>query len=392
MRKLPWLVGLLWSAFVLLLAAGTYVGFNPPEGQEPITVFDALWAGAFLGFPTAGALIASKLPHRPLGWILLTSPLFVMAGVFLGDGPVDFAAREARPYYAVAGQVLVTIGMILLLFVPQLVPDGRFLSRAWRRVAWCFVGGGALLVISKSVRPGPLQDYPEFVNPWGVDALKPLTDGVANVEGLLFMALLSVGIASVFIRFRRARGRERAQLKWLAVGLGIVGVSIGLGALSLMEVFSGLPQPIITLFFIAAIVALPTTMAIAILKHRLYDVDVLINRALVYGALTVVLLGLYLGGILAFRNLLPLPSDSDLGVAASTLIVAALFQPLRTRLQRFIDKRFYRRKYDSITVLAAFSTRLRDEVELERIRRDVLGVVGETVQPAHASVWMRGTA
>ena len=381
----------LWCAFVAALGASVYVGLNPPEGDKPIALTDMVWAVSVIGFPTTGALIATKLPRRPLGWILLISPLCIMTAVFLGDGPVDFLVPDRARYYAVAANAVFGIGMTLLMMVPLFLPDGRLRSERWKPIAWAVVVGGIALLTTSLLEPGRLTGYPDLVNPLGVPAFEAVAGVIRMLEGPYFMLTLFAGTSSVFLRFRTARGHERQQLKWLVLGLATSATAIVTSAV-IIGFHLAIPEAAVTLLFVVAFLSVPVAIAIAVLRDRLYDVDLIINRALVYGGLTAVLLGSYLLAILAFRNVLPLPSDSDLGVAASTLLVAALFQPLRGRVQRFIDKRFYRRKYDAVATLDAFAARLRDEVELERIRKDVVGVVGETVQPAHASIWLRVTA
>lgn len=381
----------LWCAFVAVLGASVYAGLNPPEGDDPIALTDMIWAVSIIGFPTAGALIATKLPRRPLGWILLVSPLSIMTGVFLGDGPVDFLPPDQARYYAVAANGLFIVGLTTLMTVPLFIPDGKLRSSRWMPVVWAVAVGATLLLTTAILEPGPMPEYPEFVNPVGVQAFEPIAAVVRKVEGLIYLSTLGAGMTSVVLRFRTARGRERQQLKWLVLGLGAAATAVLTSAV-LIGFGVSVPEVVVTLVFVIAFLSLPVSIAIAILRDRLYDVDVIINRALVYGALTAVLVGLYLLTILVIQGLLPLSSDSDLGVAASTLLVAGLFRPARRRMQSFIDKRFYRRKYDAAATVAAFSARLRDEVELERIRDDVVGVVVETVQPAHTSIWLRGTA
>lgn len=381
----------LWVAFVVALSAAGYVGFNPPQGGEPISLTDFMWAISVIGFPTAGALIATKLPRRPLGWILLVSPLCIMTAVFLGDGPVDFLEPARARYYAVISDALFSAGLIALMMVPLFIPDGRLRSARWKPIAVAAVIGGVVVVATTLLAPGRLAETSRFVNPLGIEGFAPVAGFIRKIEWLVYLSTLFSGITSVVLRFRAARGRERQQLKWLVLGLATVATSIITSAILIGFKVSA-PEALVTGFFAVAFLSLPIAIGIAVLRDRLYDVDLIINRALVYGALTAILIGLYLLVILAFRSLLPISDSSDIGVAASTLIVAGLFQPARTRIQRFIDKRFYRRKYDAVSTLAAFTARLRDEVELERIRKEAVGVVAEAVQPAHASIWLRGTA
>jgi hypothetical protein len=191
---------------------------------------------------------------------------------------------------------------------------------------------------------------------------------------------------SLIVRLRRAGSLERQQIKWLAYGGAVVVGTIGVGGLiTLWSV------PVSIVIMSLALLGLPIFTGIAIVRHRLYDIDLLINRTLVYGVLTTTLVALYLGGVVVLQRIFVALTgeQSTLAVVASTLVIAALFNPLRTRIQSFIDRRFYRRKYDAKKTLEAFSSKLRDETDLEALNDDLVGVVAETLQPAYASVWLR---
>jgi hypothetical protein len=271
--------------------------------------------------------------------------------------------------------ILVPCTFLVLLF-----PDGRLPSRRWRWVAWCAGAGIVGGFVTSGLKPGPLEDYPQLENPYGIESalLDPLT-------GLAVLTLL-IGIvgssASLVVRFRRSRGELRDQIKWLALAGAFAGLSVPIAVAG-----SGLWGQVGTnIVSMLGVLSLPLAAAIAILRHRLYDIDVVINRTLVYGALTATLGGTYLA-LVVLTGLAV--GDSDLAIAGSTLAVAALFRPARARIQATVDRRFYRRKYDATRTVAAFSARLRDQLDLAALSRDLSGVVSETLQPAHVTLWLR---
>jgi hypothetical protein len=206
----------------------------------------------------------------------------------------------------------------------------------------------------------------------------------------VLLLVLAIGVTSLFVRFRGSLGVERQQLKWLALGGSVLLACFG--SIFLIEALvADLGDVSVTLIIALAILCLPVSIGIAVRKTRLYDVDVVINRALVYGALTGILGSAYLGTVVVVQSALqPFTRDSDVAVAASTLAMAALFRPLRSRVQSFIDRRFYRSRYDASETLRAFSSRIRDQVDLDALGRELVTVVGTTMQPAHASLWLRG--
>ncbi len=233
--------------------------------------------------------------------------------------------------------------------------------------------------------PGEIRNM-GLVNPLGVEALPP-TGGV--LDGLLlviYLATIGASAASLITRFRRSHGDERQQIKWLAYAAAAIPVWF------LTNWWIEAINPVLFAVMDALIISgLPITAAIAILKYRLYDIDVIINRTLVYGTLTVLLAVIYFGGVILLREVFApfIGGNNQVAIVASTLAIAALFSPLRRRIQSVIDRRFYRRKYDAQKTLQAFSARLRDETDLSSLRRDTLQVVQETLQPAHVTMWLR---
>jgi hypothetical protein len=383
----------LWVAFVAMVAIATYLGFHPPTGP-PITVIDAIWAASFIGFPTAGALIVPRMPRRPLGWILLVAPLLLMVGLNLSE-----ISRHVQSDALLARWVLWISTLFFasalgpLLMTPLYLPDGRLPSPRWGwvgRAGWAMV---AVTVFHAALKPGRMEadSSSDVTNPAGIDVLQPVFDVLEAALGPVFLLTLAIGVFSLIGRFRSAGGVERQQMKWLA--LGGAGILAPFGIITFIEFFFGdQSDGLVTILIVVAILSLPTSIAIAVQRTRLYDVDVVINRTLVYGTLTAVLALVYLGIVVVLQRLLePITNQSDVAVAASTLAVATLARPARSSVQEFIDRRFYRRKYDAAETLAEFSTRLRDQVDLHSLSSELVAVVGSTMQPAHASLWLKGS-
>jgi uncharacterized membrane protein YozB (DUF420 family) len=250
--------------------------------------------------------------------------------------------------------------------------------------------------------PGPLTEVEGVRNPFGLEEAPWLVD--ASIALLLLLAVCSFASAvSLILRYRRAGREAREQIKWIALAASFVGLAF-LGSILSVIIFApeyftpeggegtpplwfGLLQYVIMLSF----ASIPVAIGFAVLKYRLYDIDILINRTLVYGSLTVLLVALYFGGIVVLQRVFVALTgeQSTLAVVASTLLIAALFTPLRRRIQSFIDRRFYRSKYDARKTLEEFSVKLRDETDLEALNNDLVGVVRETMQPSHVSLWLR---
>jgi hypothetical protein len=279
---------------------------------------------------------------------------------------------------------------LLLCFLPLYFPNGRLPSSGWRWLARSSVVLSVVVTFVAAWTPGEIKDT-HVVNPLGVEALRPVVDLLDAVLSVTLSVVLFASVTSLLFRFRRAGGDERQQIKWLLYATAALPawflvnplLSAAFPALSEFTVFG-----LVDNFLMAGI---PIAIGVAILKHRLYDIDVVINRTLVYGALTAILALVYLGGVVGLQAVLRVLTgqESTLAVVASTLVIAALFSPLRRRIQSFIDRRFYRRKYDARKTLDVYSTKLRDETDLDALNSEFVGVVRETVQPAYVSMWLR---
>jgi len=274
----------------------------------------------------------------------------------------------------------------IIVFLPLLFPTGRLPSPGWRPFAWLSVlltGAGTIMA---ALSPGPGVGL-SIRNPFGIESLPNLNE---QLQALMFV-LIFLASASLVVRLLHARGVERQQIKWVAYA-GALGAGASLPTYTVLEAVD--IRWLHMVGYVAALVGIlgvPTAVGIAITRYRLYEIDLLINRTLVYGTLTAMLVAVYFGGIVVLQRLfVALTGEkSTLAVVASTLLIAALFTPLRRRIQSFIDKRFYRRKYDARKTLEVFSARLREETDLDALSDDLVGVVRETMQPAHVSLWLR---
>src|SRR5215213_9679742 len=390
-RTAAWLAWSLCLMSVALAAASLILA--PLNGRTLAEIFLDWSSGPSIAalptwtvsFSVVGALIASHRPENPIGWIFLADGFFYGL-LSAGDEYAVYALLtnpNALPLGAEAswlGQWVWAPGLgLILVFLPLLFPDGHSPSPRWRPVAWLgglsigLTGVSSMILLWPERGPALVtgDESPSHV-------VKVLLDFIA--VPMLFVAGLGA-VISLFVRFRRARGDERQQIKWFASAAALTLVWITVFGQSTR----GLPEAIVALSFLLVIPSIPLATGIAILRYRLYDIDRIINRTLVYGSLTVTLVALYFGGIVVLQRIFVTLTgqQSTLAVVASTLLIAALFTPLRHRIQGFIDRRFYRRKYDARKTLEAFSIKLRDETDLEALNNDLGGVVRETMQPAH---------
>ena len=392
-RWLAWgLWGLTLVLYVVAIVIQELVGHSVATQQEGWLARGAL-LGAFAAFATVGALVASRQPRNAVGWIFLSVGLLVALGVAGGEWANYTFVEEpgSLPFGRLAGWLYLwtwypVLAQIIIL--PLLFPDGRPPSQRWRPALWAMVAGAGLITALWWVRPGPMNDpdmgrWPD--NPIGIEALDGMYGPGEPLGAVVLLSFLAVSAVSMIVRFRRSRGDERQQLKWVTFAVVVMALSFALSPLA--------PGDYEDLVFGITIALLPVTTAMAMFKYRLYEIDRVISRTLVYGLLTLILGAAYAALVLAGQAVFsPLAGGSDFAIAGSTLVVAALFFPLRTRVQRFVDRRFYRRRYDAQRTLEAFGARLREQVDLEGLRADLDAVVRETLQPAHTSLWLRTKA
>jgi hypothetical protein len=348
-----------------------------------------------VSFSIAGAIIAPRLPNHPMGWLFCAIGFLVgLVAHFAGQyaiytmlaAPGSLPGGEVAAWVNSWAWIIPSIG--LLLFLLLLFPTGTLPSSRWKWFAGLAVAVTLVGVVSSALSCGPVAGLGPIQNPVCIEGFSNIYEG-----GWSYLAAVTFfgAAASQFVRMRRAREVERQQIKWFAYA-ATVTASGPILAYVIPEATGArwLAWPGLVLF-IAGLLGIPMAMGIAILRYRLYEIDLIINRTLVYGALTATLALLYFGSVTALQYLLSLLTGqgNTLAIVASTLAIAALFNPLRRRIQSFIDRRFYRRKYDARKTLEAFGSRLRHETDLERISEDLLEVVDETMQPSHISLWLR---
>jgi hypothetical protein len=384
-RWTTWLAWGLWLAALAICVGDVIVAHANGLSARTIATSDGFGITFGIFFPMAGALVASRRPENPLGWILLlaglTEALEALAHrwaqhtlvVSPGSLPFGHLAAWLQSFIWIGG--LLSLPLALALF-----PHGRLLSRRWRWIpAFAFVPIALFLVGAVQVWSYPSLQLLRDTQLSRVPAAMRL----ANSTFFLIPVAVVGAIVSAVIRFRRSSGEERAQLKWVTYAMALAGteylVSVGRDA----HLYSFSP-----VFDLVAIPLVPTAIVVAILKYRLYDIDRIINRTLVYGALTALLAGVYVGIAVGLGSLVG-SNASSLVIAGATLVVAALFRPARRAIQGLIDRRFYRRKYDAARTLEEFAARLRDEVDIGELESHLLDVVDATMQPAHVGLWLR---
>jgi hypothetical protein len=395
LARLAWVV---WTLIVLLWAAmlALIVQPRPVPSAASFALQRASSSTFILSAVTVGALVAWRRPRNPIGWLLCLAA-FSWTGIVFSAEYELYAVVEA-PGALPAGQLgqlfihaFFIPGLAALTFTMLLFPNGHFLGPRWALVGWGAIVGGVVSHVSAALTPGPVQTamFSLARNPYGTVALPAIfTHGTAGqiVSTLCFL----VAAVSLLVRFRDARGVERQQLKWLALGAACVPIfaipwsfKYAANVRIAQEVLPALP------LFAAALV--PVAIGIALLRYRLYDVDVIINRTLVYGVVTAVLAGAFAAlSVLTQRLTLAVTGhQSEAAVVLAALVVTALFQPVRSRVQRLVDRRFYRTRYDAGRTLERFASQVRDEVELDRLTHTLVMAVHEAMQPAHASLWLR---
>lgn len=396
-RRLAWGAFLLWVMFVfglILLELAT----EPVPGTPGLGA--GLWFAVILAsFPIVAILILARQPRNRIGWILMAIGL---AWFLPFESYGRFALSRGLPggalFLALSGPLwappIGLMGTVLLLRFP----NGELPSPRWRKVEWIALTAISVTVLAIVFSPGDFEDlgYPEVANPLGIDVLESALNAL-----MAFILLIPITIvasaASLVMRFRRSTGMERLQMKWLTSAAAAVAlVYLVVVLLSLNSDWDGATTPGWMLFLqdasFTSFALIPIAIGFAILRHQLYDIDLVINRTLVYGLLTALLAGVYVVlavGLGAAVRSVAGQENNSIVIAVSTLTVAALFGPARRRIQGFIDRRFYRRKYDAARTLEAFSARLREEVDLDSLTGELVGVVRDTMQPSHISLWLR---
>jgi hypothetical protein len=401
--RLPWILA---AATVVLFVTGNVLGYVTHDPQTA-----GGWGGggsaalvavslSLLTFGLVGALIAARLPANPIGWLLIAIGLswatdsalegYARYGLQLHPGSLPGAA------YANAVDAWMWMVSISLMgiFLFQLFPDGRPLSPRWRVVMWISAGLLAVAVLAAALAPGRLTDatVSSARNPLGVESL-PVLGSIASLALSLTLVCIPLSTVSLILRYRRSHGTARLQLKWLVSATAAVVI-----VYAVVITLSTYPEGKAPLWLmvlqdgtIVSFCVIPFAIGAAVLRYRLYEIDVIVRRTVVYAVLVTVLAAVYLTGVtaLGWIGREATGASGTLAVTLSTLLVAASFQPLRTRIQAAVDRRFYRRRYDAERAASLFTSRLRGQVDLEALNRELLGVINDTVQPAHASLWLR---
>jgi len=385
-RAAAWVAWALWTLCVTLATLAVVLDVHNPQVRSHLKF--VVFAGVpLLVYPTIGAFIVSRRPKNAVGWILCGMG-FVFEVLAFAGAYANYS-RFAHPGSLPGEKIMLalntwTVGPSLMLPTVLLVllfPDGKLPTAGarykvpvkWlgRIVAWMAVCGAALVYL--------------WELPWPGGAVEVLN----TIGGVSLVVSFVASVFSVFVRHQSAEGRERQQIKWFAYGAAVL-----MGSFFFLQVAGDkLSEWTIFVLIVSSLMLIPVTVGIAIMRYRLYDIDFLINRTIVYGLLTTTLLLVYLSGVAATQAILQTLTGQaelpQLAIVVSTLVIAALFNPLRRRIQSFIDRRFYRRKYDARKTLEAFSAKLRHETDLGSLSEDLTNVVGETMQPAHVSLWLR---
>jgi hypothetical protein len=403
-RHLGWI---LWLLDLMVIVAGIVLFAQTPKSNENHAFVGTIaMVTAFFAFPTIGALIISRRPSNTVGWIF--------CGIGLGTATTSFSAAFTQHALANHTDTQLIVGLVemlgntvwpinlgmgtLLLF---LFPTGRLPSPRWRFVFWLDVVMIALAVLAAIITPGYQESTPgtsgppdRILNPLGISGIRPLLDAVSGFGGLLFVFCALASVAAIITRYVKSRDIQRQQIKWFALGTAAM-VAILVPSIVLIPNENALSN----VTFAIGIMMLPVGAGIGVLRYRLFDIDVIINRTLVYGSLTAVLAGVYFLGVVGVQSVVNVlsgralsgiqGSQSPVLIVVTTLLIAALFQPLRRRFQRFIDRRFYRSRYDAKKTLDKFGASLRSQIELDNLTDHLLETVEQTMHPAHVSLWLR---
>ena len=398
-KKTTWLAWALCGIITIL--AILQLGMNLVERSANLTGFELAqavsWVAVPVVFSLVGALILSRQPRNPIGWLLMCPAIVMVIPVesYLNQ----FPTAPARPGFLLLlalwyGQWSWLLLIFPILFIPLLFPTGRPPSPRWR---WLMVAGLVMcaflfLGATFAAELGPISG--EFAEAWTVP--NPIgfisPDAFPIVPWLISLGIITImGTVSLFVRYRRAAAVERQQIKWLLFACSIFAIIYVTPSFN-TEGNSHINEVLNALLFLLAMPMIPVAIAIAILRYRLWDIDVIIRKTLVYAVLTATLALVFFGGVALIQQMVGRLSgmeDSPVAIVLSTLAIAALFSPLRRRIQDFIDRRFYRRKYNAEQALADFAETARSETDLEALTGKLVEVVSQTMQPEQASLWLR---
>jgi len=403
-RHVGWI---LWLLDLMVIVAGIVVFVQTPgSNANHAFVGTIAMVAAFFAFPTMGALIISRRPDNTVGWIF--------CAIGLGTATTSFSAAFTQHALANHTDTQLVVGLVEMLgntvwpinlgmgtLLLYLFPTGRLPSPRWRFVFWLDVVVIALSVLAAIITPGYQESTPgtsgppnRILNPLGISGIGPLLDAVSGFGGLLFVFCALASVAAIITRYVKSRDVQRQQIKWFALGTAAM-----VAVLVPSIIFIPDQNTLSNVTFAIGIVMLPIGAGIGVLRYRLFDIDVIINRTLVYGLLTAVLAGVYFLGVVGVQSVVNVlsgralsggqGSQSPVLIVVTTLLIAALFQPLRRRFQQFIDRRFYRSRYDAKKTLDKFGASLRSQIELDNLTDHLLETVEQTMHPAHVSLWLR---
>jgi hypothetical protein len=388
-RSVAWVAWVVWA---LLTGLAILLEANANEGF-PSALIPAVVLGAFM---TVGAVVVSRQPRNAVGWLCCAAGLFGAVAGFATEyaGYALGPQQGSLPGGVAMAWVTLWLGAfwvgLAFTFLPLLFPTGRLPSPRWRPVAWACAIGLTVFFTVNAVMPGPMEVPGQPRNPLGIESAGATLEQIQALLDLYLALLVVLCAASVVARFRRAGGVERQQLKWFAYGVGQLALLLT-SALVFPGLWTRVPVVVSDLVFGISFAMIPVSIGIAILRYRLYDIDRLIHRTLVYGLLTALLAAVYAGLVLGLGQLFGRVGTEppSWAIAGATLAVAALFQPARHRIQQAVDRRFNRRRYDAARTIEGYSVRLRDQVDLDTLTAELLAVVDQTVKPTKVSLWLR---
>jgi hypothetical protein len=392
------MVSLLLTTFGLLFLALSRSPVGAPVyAGAPVFDYWLVNTVVAVSFSVVGAMITPHFPSQnPVGWIFCAIGLVAGLRLFVAEYAIVTLLAEpgSVPSLLPGGEALAWISswlwvshLGLFVFLALLFPDGRPPSPRWWPFAWLVGVAVVVGTVAVALWPETAAGFDLVNHPLGIEVA---TNTINPVENILY-ALGLIAATSLLVRLRHSKGVERQQVKWFAYAVTVLATSAILAYVVSESMDVAWLRWVSSVLVMGSVVGLPVAVGIAVLKYRLYNIDLLINRTLVYGALTAVLVLVYFGGVVLFQVLFRTLTghESQLGIVASTLAIAALFNPSRRRIQSLIDRSFYRRKYDAAKTLATFSAKLREETDLEALSDDLIEVVKETMQPAHVSLWLR---